>query len=174
MKESTAIVKRPVNRRSLLKGGLPAGGAAALGAGLLDKGTSAFAISGRAAELIESDRWTQYAELGGIGTNLPIEVSPNQTFNPYQAALSNLDSDGAQYIASNTLDKISHATFLNCYPKSKGADPVDLEESAILAGSSATGSTGNSRLTNLFQINVDTSWFVRCRSNKNPDFVRKC
>ena len=32
-----------------------------------------------AAELIESDLWTQYAELGGIGNNPPIEVDPTRT-----------------------------------------------------------------------------------------------
>jgi hypothetical protein len=187
VEESTNIVKRPVNRRSLLKGGLLAGGAATLGAGLLGKGVSAFAQSSSAAldkgdiailrflaaaELIESDLWTQYAELGGIGTNLPVEVDPNetQTLNPYQTALSNLDSDGPQYIASNTLDEVSHATFLNGYLESKGADPVDLSQFAILPGSSATGSSGSSRLTNLNQLNVDTSWFVRYRSRTNPDF----
>ena len=91
MEELKTVVKRPVNRRSLLKGGLLAGGAATLGAGLLGKGTSAFAQASSAAlnkgdiailqflaaaELIESDLWTQYAELGGIGSNLPIEVDP--------------------------------------------------------------------------------------------------
>jgi hypothetical protein len=184
MEESTEILKRPVNRRSLLKGGLLAGGAATLGAGLLGKGASAFAqASGAtlnkgdiailrflaAAELIESDLWIQYAELGGIGTLPPVEVVTNPTLNPYQAALSNLDPDGPQYIASNTLDEISHATFLNGYLQSKGADPVDLSEFSILPGSSATGSSGNSRLTNLFHLNVDTSWFVRYRSTTNPD-----
>jgi hypothetical protein len=182
---STTIVKRSVKRRSLLKGGLLAGGAAVVGAGLLGKGTRAYAQGSggalnsgdiailrflAAAELLESDLWTQYAELGGIGSNLPIEVAPNQTPNPYQAALSNLDSDGPQYIASNTLDEISHATFLNGYLESKGADPVSLDEFSILPGSSATGSSGNSRLTNLTQLNVDTSWFVRYRSKTNPDF----
>ena len=176
--------QRSVNRRSLLKGGLLAGGAT-LGAGLLGKGTQAFAQDDNrrlnsgdvailrflaAAELLESDLWTQYAELGGIGTNPPIEVDPNQTLNPYQAALSNLDSDGPQYIFSNTLDEISHADFLNGYLESKGADPVNLDEFRTLNGSSATGSTGIGRLTNLLQLNVDTSWFVRYRSTTNPDF----
>jgi hypothetical protein len=184
------ILRRPVNRRSLLRGGLLAGGAATLGAGLLTKGASAFAQTDNAslnqgplnkgdiailrflaaAELIESDLWLQYAELGGIGTNLPIEVNQNQTLNPYQAALSNLDSDGPQYISSNTLDEMSHAAFINGYLESKGADPVDLEEFTTLPGSSATGSSGNSRLTNLNNLNVDTSWFVRYRSTTNPDF----
>jgi hypothetical protein len=27
--------------------------------------------------LIEADLWTQYAELGGIGNDQPIEVNPN-------------------------------------------------------------------------------------------------
>src|ERR1700734_4151754 len=127
MENPVSNIKRPVNRRSFMKSGLLAGGAATLGAGLLAKGTSARAQKGgylnngdaailrflAAAELIESDLWVQYAELGGIGNNLPIEVDPNQTPNAYQAALSNLDPDGPQYISSNTLDEISHATFLN-------------------------------------------------------------
>ncbi len=185
MEELKTVVKRPVNRRSLLKGGLLAGGAATLGAGLLGKGASAFAQASSAAlnkgdiailqflaaaELIESDLWTQYAELGGIGSNLPIEVAPNQTLNPYQAALSNLDPDGPQYIASNALDEVSHATFINGYLESKGADPVNLDEFRNLQGSTATGATDTGRLTNLKQLNVDTSWFIRYRSTNNPDF----
>lgn len=140
------------------------------GGASLNKGDVAILRFLAAAELIESDLWVQYAELGGIGTNLPIEVAPTQTMNPYQTALSNLDSDGPQYIASNTLDEISHAEFLNAYLESKGADPVDLQEFTTLPGSSATGSSGNSRLTNLNQLNVDTSWYVRYRSKTNPDF----
>ena len=63
----------------------------------------------------KADLWTQYAELGGIGDNPPIEVDPNETLNNYQVALSNLDADGPQYITSNTMDEVSHATFLNAY-----------------------------------------------------------
>jgi hypothetical protein len=122
-----------------------------------------------AAELIESDLWTQYAELGGIGKLPPIEVDPNEPLNPYQVALSNLDPDGPQYIASNTLDEVSHATFLNAYLESRGADPVNLTEFETLPGSSAKGSTGKPRLTNLMSLNVDTSWYVRYRSATNPD-----
>ena len=186
MAESVKLVKRSVNRRSMLKGGLLAGGAA-LSAGLLGKGTAAFGQSGdpglnkgdiailrfvAAAELIESDLWTQYAELGGIGSNLPIEVDPNPNppLNPYQLALSNLDPDGPQYITSNTLDEVSHATFLNGYLESKGADPVSLDEFRILPGSTATGAQDVGRLTNLLHLNVPTSWFTRYRSTTNPDF----
>jgi hypothetical protein len=42
-----------------------------------------------AAELIESDLWTQYNERGGVNGGNPA----------YMAALSNLDGDMPQYIA---------------------------------------------------------------------------
>ena len=175
-------IKRSVDRRSFMKSSLLAGGAA-VGAGLLANATFARAQSSRslsagdvailrflaAAELIESDLWTQYAELGGIGTNPPIEVDPHQTLNPYQVALSNLDSDGPQYITSNTADEVTHATFLNAYLQSRGAEPVNFDEFETLQGSTATGSTGIPRLTNLMNLTVDTSWFVRYRSGTNPD-----
>jgi hypothetical protein len=177
---------RSVDRRSFLKGSLLAGGAA-VGAGFVANGTLARAQAYTrpngalnagdvailrflaAAELIESDLWTQYAELGGIGNNPPIEVDPGQTLNNYQVALSNLDSDGPQYISSNTLDEVSHATFLNAYLESKGAEPVNFTEFETLPGSTATGSSGKLRLTNLMNLNVDTSWYVRYRSASNPD-----
>jgi len=182
--------KRRVDRRSFMRTGLLAGGAATIGAGLLanatlaqaetwdadgslDSGDVAILRFLAAAEIIESDLWTQYAELGGIGDNLPIEVDPNQQLNAYQAALSNLDSDGPQYITSNTLDEVSHATFLNAYLESKGADPVNFDEFRILTGSTATGAQDIGRLTNLMHLNVDTSWFVRYRSATNPDFGAK-
>jgi hypothetical protein len=185
MGNSTNDIKRSVDRRSFMKSGLLAGGATAVGVGLLANGTSARAEErGRlsegdiailrflaAAELIESDLWTQYAELGGIGNRQPIEVNmnPNPPLNNYQIALSNLDTDGPQYIASNTLDEISHATFLNAYLESRGAEPVNFSEFETLKGSTATGSSGKLRLTNLMNLNVDTSWFVRYRSATNPD-----
>jgi hypothetical protein len=176
--------KQSVDRRSFMKGGLLAGGAV-MGAGLLANGTLARAQAGgggslgagdvailqflAAAELIEADLWTQYAELGGIGKNPPIEVAPNQKLNNYQIALSNLDGDGPQYITSNTLDEVSHATFLNAYLESRGGEPVDFTQFETLPGSTATGSSGKLRLTNLMQLNVDTSWYVRYRSATNPD-----
>jgi hypothetical protein len=83
--------------------------------------------------------------------------------------LFNLDSDGPQYISSNTLDEVSHATFLNAYLESRGVEPVNFDEFVTLPGSTAQGSTGSSRLTNLMNLNVDTSWFVRYRSATNPD-----
>jgi len=176
-------IKRSVNRRSFMKSGLLASGAATMGAGLLANGTLARAQEQgaldhgdeailrfvAAAELIESDLWVQYAELGGIGDNKPIEVDPNPPLNNYQIALSNLDGDGPQYITSNTLDEQSHAAFLNAYLESRGGEPVDFDEFRTLEGSTAKGSSGIKRLTNLMHLNVDTSWFTRYRSTTNPD-----
>lgn len=173
-----------VDRRSFVRGGLLAGGAAIAGAGLLTNakpvhaqergrlfpGDEAILRFVAAAEIIEADLWTQYAELGGIGNNQPVEINPNQPMNNYQIALSNLDADGPQYITSNTLDEISHANFLNAYLKSRGGRTVDFSEFTTLPGSTATGSSGKPRLTNLMKLNVDTSWYTRYRSATNPDF----
>jgi hypothetical protein len=75
-----------------------------------------------------------------------------------------------QYIHDNTDDEFSHARFLNAYLASKGATPVNLEPFRTLPGSTATGSSGKPRLTNLMQLTLDTSWYTRYRStNKNPD-----
>jgi hypothetical protein len=83
--------------------------------------------------------------------------------------LSNLDPDGPQYISSNTLDELSHAAFLNAYLERRGAEPVDFDEFRTLEGSTASGSSGIRRLTNLMHLNVDTSWYVRYRSASDPD-----
>ena len=114
-----------------------------------------------AAELIESDLWQQYSELGGVTEGAQ---------STYQLALQFLDGDGSQYITSNTIDEISHAVFLNAYLESKGADPVNFDEFRTLQGSTATGAQNIGRLTNLMHLNVDTSWYVRYRSVTNPDF----
>jgi hypothetical protein len=196
MKKQFEDVVSLANRRSFMKKGLAAAGSATLGAGLLTGGLPLFGQDARdrdgdrdggrdseptsgdiailtflaAAETLEADLWQQYAELGGLTSGQPIETDPNQTVNNYQAALSNLDSDGPQYITSNTLDEISHAAFLNAYLESKGAPAVNFDEFRTLQGSTATGSSGIGRLTNLMHLNVDTSWYVRYRSTTNPDF----
>ncbi|MGB8888439.1 MAG: hypothetical protein WCC87_17050 [Candidatus Korobacteraceae bacterium] len=187
MKNSEDILDRRVNRRSFIKNGAIAAGTVTAGAALLSHGLAAFGQETNAggslnkgdiailrflaaAEIIESDLWQQYAELGGIGNNPPIEVDPNQQLNNYQIALSNLDSDAPQYISSNTLDEVSHAAFLNAYLESKGADPVNLDKFRTLQGSKAGPAANVGRLTNLMQLNVDTSWYIRYRSTTNPDF----
>jgi hypothetical protein len=186
MKKSEAEIQS--NRRSFLKKGALAGGAAAISAGLLSStarafdhdhdgddrltpGDAAILRFALAAELIEADLWIQYAELGGFTPgDLPLETLQTNPSNSYQAAFLNLDGDGPQYITSNTLDEVSHAAFLNAYLLSKGAETVDFDAFRKLPGSTATGSTGIGRLTNLMHLNVDTSWFTRYRSAKNPDF----
>jgi hypothetical protein len=113
-----------------------------------------------AAELIETDLWKQYNELGGV----------NAPDSGYKAGLVILDGDQPQYIADNTDDEISHAAFLNAYLKSKGEQEVDLRHFANLAPSQVSFVQQTGRLTNLKQLTVDTSWWTRYRSIRNPDF----
>jgi hypothetical protein len=182
MKDLLSNTKLPANRRSFMKMGLAAGGAA-MGARLLagstptvsgpplSSGDTAILKFLAAAELIETDLWQQYAELGGITPGqLPVETAPFKPMNSYQAAFMNLDPDGPQYITSNTLDEQSHAAFLNAYLIAKGQEPVDLDAFRTLPGSQARGAQQIGRLTNLMQLSVDTSWYTRYRSTTNPDF----
>jgi hypothetical protein len=113
-----------------------------------------------AAELIETDLWQQYNELGGV----------NAPDSGYKAGLIILDGDQPQYIADNTDDEISHAAFLNAYLKSKGEQQVDLTEFKNLAPSQVSFVPQTGRLTNLKQLTVDTSWWTRYRGIRNPDF----
>ncbi|MGA8720034.1 MAG: ferritin-like domain-containing protein, partial [Solirubrobacteraceae bacterium] len=115
-----------------------------------------------AAEILETDLWEQYNELGGLDGGNPA----------YVAALSNIDSDAPAYISGNTRDERSHADFINAYLVSKGAQPVSLEPFRTLKGSQAMGADrSRRRLTNLLGgTNVDTSWYLRYRSMANPDF----
>ncbi len=120
-----------------------------------------------AAEILETDFWVQYNELGGIQDSEEPDGSGNA---PYTAALSMLDSDMAQYIHDNTDDEFTHQNFLNAYLASKGADTISLEQFRTLQGSTATGSSGKLRLTNLMRLTLDTSWWTRYRSSaNNPD-----
>ena len=114
-----------------------------------------------AAELVESDFWQQYNELGGVNGGNPA----------YIAALTNLDSDMPQYVADNTDDEMSHAAFLNAYLMAKGEAPVNLDAFRTLPSSKATGADQSKRrITNLSKLTVDTSWYTRYRGAANPDF----
>jgi hypothetical protein len=186
MKEALNGGRSSVNRRSFMKQGLVTAGTATVGAALLTNSSELFAESGpeehsgrltkgdaallrfaAAAEILETDFWVQYNELGGI----PDSEVPGGSGNPaYTAALAMLDADMAQYVHDNTDDEFTHQDFLNAYLKSKGADPVSLEQFRMLPGSSATGSSGKLRLTNLMQLTLDTSWWTRYRIGAhNPD-----
>jgi hypothetical protein len=137
--------------------------------GSLTKGDAAILRFLAAAEIIETDLWLQYNELGGTQDN---EFDTFLGGNPlYTQALQVLDGDMDQYIHDNTDDEISHFEFINAYLASKGADTVDLEKFRTLSGSQATGADkSRKRLTNLMNLNVDTSFWTRYRiDNKNPD-----
>jgi hypothetical protein len=135
--------------------------------GQLTKGDGAILRFLAAAEILETDFWVQYNELGGIQDS---EV-PGGTGNPiYTAKLQVLDGDMPQYIHDNTEDEFTHENFINAYLTSKGAQAVSLEQFRILQGSTAAGSSGKARLTNLMQLTLDTSWWTRYRSPaNNPD-----
>src|SRR5258707_9035086 len=167
-------------RRSFLRGGLAAPGI--IGAGLIAKSLPAAAdFDDRpthgdinilrflaALEILETDLWQQYNELGGIQDK---EVPGGSGSADYTARLQKLDGDMPQYIHDNTEDEFSHFTFINAYLVSKGADPVNLDKFRTLPSSKATGAQQIGRLTNLMQLTVDTSWWTKYRSRtQNPDF----
>lgn len=110
-----------------------------------------------AAELIEADLWQQYTELALHN-------------HAYREALDVLDEDMPQYISDNTDDEISHASFINAFLHAVGRQGVNLDAFRTLPSSRATGAVQKGRLTNLQHLNVDTSWYLRYRSNRNPDF----
>src|SRR5882757_8613908 len=187
--------KTVVNRRSFMRHSLVAG-AATVGAGILANSNFALAqgSSGKltkgdvailqflaAAEIIESDLWLQYQELGGVQddevSTLASKLIPGYPAKatggnpPYMQDLLPLDSDMSQYIHDNTEDELTHEVFINEYLASKGAEQVNLDQFRTLSSSKATGANQFGRLTNLMQLSVDTSWWTRYRSRtKNPDF----
>ncbi len=120
-----------------------------------------------AAEIIETDLWQQYNELGGIQDSEVPGGSGNEAFTE---ALEVIDDEMPQYIHDNTDDEISHVAFLNAFIASVGGQPVNFDAFRTLPSSQATGAQQIKRLTNLMHLNVDTSWYLRYRSTHNPDF----
>lgn len=174
-----------VPRRSFLKGlGIVGAtllpGAALLKAqsanlsGKLSKGDADLLRFALWAELVESDLWTQYNELGGA--TAPNDGPANTGNAPYIAALQNLDGDMPQYITDNNDDELSHAAFLDAYLRAHGAESVNLDQFRILQGSTATGvdkTKIGKRLTNLLSLNVNLNWYTVYRSGQNPDLGAK-
>jgi hypothetical protein len=173
--------KRSISRRSFLGKSL-AVGAGTVGAGFfintrtaeasggLTPGDAALLRFAAAAEILETDFWVQYNELGGI----PDAEVPGGTINAkYRDALLILDEDMDVYIHDNTDDEFTHQNFLNAYLASKGMATVNLDPFRTLMGSTATGVNTaliGKRLTNLTQLTVDTSWWTRYRDDShNPD-----
>jgi len=187
MKRSGKSIGKNANRRSFLKGGMVAAGAAAVGGSIFAKGLPPFGEDARdgnvtkgdiailqflnALEQIEADLWLQYSELGGTQDNEVSGVGGGNSL--YTGALQILDGDMAQYIHDNTDDEISHAAFLKAYLESKGSEAFDLSRFATLPSSQAFGANKTARrLTNLTQLTIDTSFWSRYRSITNPDFDR--
>ena len=192
MKDLIDGLKVPLNRRSFVKKGLMAAGAATVGAdlsahasavgeaaprqrsltssGSLSSGDAALLRFAAAAEILESDFWIQYNELGGIQDS---EVPGGSGNRFYTSKLQNLDADFPQYVHDNTDDEITHFTFLNAYLVANGAQPANLDQFRTLQGSLASGVNTQligKRLTNLTQLTLDTSWWTRYRSDShNPD-----
>jgi hypothetical protein len=190
----TAQLQRIVMRRSFLKGVGVAGATLTAGALLgtdltaetrqsskLTKGDAAILKFLAAAEIIESDLWLQYQELGGTQddevSTLASKLIPGYPAKPtggnplYMDDLIPLDEDMAQYIHDNTEDELTHEVFINAYLESKGEAPVNLDQFRTLPSSKATGANQFGRLTNLMQLSVDTSFWTRYRSRTaNPDF----
>src|SRR5579863_7789483 len=160
MKNVTGILGNS-NRRSFMRNGAVAGAAATVGAGILGSGLTALGESSKkgkgitkgdiailqflaAAEIIESDLWEQYTELGGVQDSEEHGVNGGSPL--YMAALQILDSDMPQYIHDNTDDEKSHFAFINSYLESIGAEPVNLDQFANLP-SKASGAADIGRLT---------------------------
>src|SRR5438067_5459142 len=184
MEHNMQQTKASTSRRSFLQKDQEEGGAGTIGAGLLAGGLPLPAFAEEesggitqgdvailrllaAVEIIESDLWQQYNELGGIQDS---EVPGGSGSKPYINGLQVLDGDTSQYIHDNTEDEFSHMAFINAYLASKGAVPVNLDKFRNLPSSKATGAQQIGRLTNLMQLTVDTSWWTRYRSRtQNPD-----
>ena len=170
---------RLTSRRSFLRAGLAVGAGAAgtaivglpalarTGSGI-SSGDTAILRFLSALEILETDFWQQYNELGGIQDS---EVPGGSGSAEYTAALRVLDGDMPQYIHDNTEDEFTHFTFINAYLVSKGMQSVNLDSFRTLPSSQASGAQKIGRLTNLMQLTVDTSFWTRYRSRtKNPDF----
>ena len=182
MEKTARPSRHSLSRRSFLHKGLAIGGAGVAGAlasnlpafadddhdDHLKKGDAAILRFLSALEILETDAWQQYNELGGIQDS---EVPGGSGSKSYTDALKVLDGDMDQYIHDNTEDEFTHFTFINAYLVANGGKPVNLDPFRKLPSSKATGAQQIGRLTNLMQLTVDTSWFTRYRSRtKNPDF----
>jgi hypothetical protein len=150
--------------------------------GSLTEGDAAILRFLAAAEILESDLWEQYWELGGVPFGEHVDIPRGESppsFNggnaAYIAALQILDGDMPEYITDNTDDEFSHQAFIRAFLVSKGASTADIDLLAgptfrTIPGSTATGSSGKKRLTNLTQLTIDTSFWGRYRDDdNNPD-----
>jgi hypothetical protein len=169
--------RNPYSRRSFFQKGLVSAGTLAV-VGLsarraeakngLTPGDAAILRFLAAAEILETDAWQQYNELGGVQDH---EVPGGSGNGPYTDALKVLDGDMDQYIHDNTEDEFTHFGFINAYLAAHGMKPANLDKFRTLSSSTADGAQQIGRLTNLMRLTVDTTWWTRYRSDSgNPDF----
>jgi hypothetical protein len=153
------------SRRGLLRGGALLGAAAATGGfsllsafdrSKITPGDIAILKFLAAAELIEDDLWQQYCEL----------AVDNPTFN---RALRRIDRSLIRYICDDRDDERSHANLINAFLVAIGEQPVNLDAFRTLPSVPVAGAQNVGRITNLRNLTVDTSWFLRYRSPLNPD-----
>ena len=138
MNRTQRLTDTRASRRSFMLAGATVG-AGTIAAGLLPSALPAYAASSSvgltkgdaailrflaAAEIIETDAWQQYNELGGVQDS---EVPGGSGSAAYTAALEVLDGDMPQYIHDNTEDELTHFTFINAYLMARGAEPVNLD-----------------------------------------------
>jgi hypothetical protein len=154
-------------RRQLLKRGAVAGAAMGLAALISDNpaaaaekptaGDVAILKFLAAAELVETDLWTQYSQLA--------------VQNPaFRAAMHEIDPAIVRWTEDTARDENSHAIFINAYLASIGEDPVDLGAFETLPSAPVIGVPQVGRLTNLMHLTINTSWYLRYRTPANPDF----
>jgi Ferritin-like domain len=174
MNNDKMITANPLDRRSFLKRSSLFGMALLPAVGLLSTTKSARAALSddttlsdgdvavlqflRAAEFVEEDLWGQYAEL----------VVNNRDF---RAALRSIDPAMPDYIVGDHEDELSHANLITAFLQNAGVTPFDLSSFYTLPASPAKGvDQSKKHLTNLTNLTIDTSWYLRYRSSGNPDF----
>ncbi|HEV2695579.1 MAG TPA: ferritin-like domain-containing protein [Verrucomicrobiae bacterium] len=173
MSNTEKTAKAGLDRRSFLKRSSFASMALLPVAGLLSTTRSARAGSAsislsdgdvavlqflRAAEFVEADLWGQYAELAFYNKN-------------FRAALKAIDPALPEYVMGDHQDELSHANFITGFLENAGVTPVDLSSFYTLPAVNVTGvDQSKKRLTNLTNLTIDTSWYLRYRNQTNPDF----
>lgn len=88
----------------------------------------------------------------------------------YRRALQRIDISLPRYICDDRDDEASHASLINAFLEYLGQEAINLDAFRTLRGPAVPGLERVGRLTNLTNLNVDTSWYLRYRGAGNPDF----
>ncbi len=167
------LKNRPTSRRAFFRGAAFAGAGVGLagvaGAQILPTTSPGPGITQgdvdilrflAAAEFLETDLWDQYWEL----------AAGNEA---YGRALNNIEDELVTYTCDVAAAERSHAQFINAFLVANGKSPVEVDIFRTLPSSPAFGAQLLGRLTNLMELTVDTSWYLRYRDPGNPDFGDK-